>query len=477
MKIARLTQKRRWVVFGMMLAVVAMALIANNVLQVEADGAGIAPAAGIICTENPTSTFTLSAKTGYINMADGNQIFMWSFAEGKDDFQHPGPNLCITEGDTVTIVLHNQLAVDTSIVFPGQIDVLANGVPAEPQFDAQGMMTSFSQVASADGGTMTYSFVAEEPGTYVYQSGTNPALQTQMGLFGALIIRPSMAAPYDPNIDAVNQTYQRAYKQPMLAYNDASTAYNPDSEYLMMLSEIDPLLHRAVELGQPYDMNDYNARYYLINGRTFPDTLAPNNASWVPNQPYSAATHIYPKNDHATVVDEFGATVPNEAYYPYPALDRFIGMGVESYPFHPHAFNAQIVARDGRLLQIPGGGADLYEERFSLPISPGQTTDALYTFEDLYMWNPDVPVATDAEGSFPVELPGQQNLPSGLFYGSPFLGNQDVRPVGDVSFNQCGEFYHIAHNHNLQQITGWGVVLIGQISFTRIDPPQPNNCP
>jgi hypothetical protein len=42
--------------------------------------------------------------------------------------------------------------------------------------------------------------------------------------------------------------------------------------------------------------------------------------------------------------------------------------------------------------------------------------------------------------------------------------------------NSCGEYYHIAHNHALQQITAWGVVLSGHITFTRIDPPLPNNC-
>ena len=45
------------------------------------------------------------------------------------------------------------------------------------------------------------------------------------------------------------------------------------------------------------------------------------------------------------------------------------------------------------------------------------------------------------------------------------------------ALNQCGEYYHIAHNHALQQITAWGVVMSGQITFTRIDPPLPNDCP
>lgn len=448
-KMVRKLQIRRSVALGSILALVAVVLAAYGALQVAADGPGPVPSSGIICTENATATFTLTAMDGYINVSDGNQIYMWSYAEGRDDFQYPGPVLCVNEGDTVTIVLHNALPEETSIVFPGQSDVLANGVPSGPQFDQFGSLTSFTEEAAANGGSMTYSFVANEPGTYVYQSGSNPAIQTQMGLFGALVIRPTMGPEY--------------------AYNDASTRFNPDTEYMMMLSEIDPLLHQAVERGETVDMADYNARYYLINGRTFPDTLAPNHASWLPNQPYSSLAHIYPFNDHATLTNGD----PNPAYYPYPALDRFVGMGVETYPFHPHAFNAQIVARDGRLLATAGGD-DLFEERFSLPISPGQTTDALYKFEDVYMWNPDAQPGDPDE--FPVQLPGQQNLPQGLFYGSPFLGNQDTVPVGTASFNQCGEFYHIAHNHNLQQITGWGVVLIGQISFTRIDPPLPNNC-
>jgi hypothetical protein len=152
---------------------------------------------------------------------------------------------------------------------------------------------------------------------------------------------------------------------------------------------------------------------------------------------------------------------------PDPALDRFIGMGVESYPFHPHAFNARVVGRDGRLTAGPNG-EDMTEERFSIPVNPGQTADALYEWTDVYGWDED---------SFPVDIPSDQNLAPGLFYGSPFLGNQDTVAVGTHSVNQCGEFYHIAHNHALQQITGWGVVLVGQVTFTRIDPPLPNNCP
>lgn len=423
-------RRRRGVAFLML--IIAIGVVLYSVARVEADEPGVAPSTGMICTENATSTFTLTAKEGYISLTDGNVIYMWSYADGTDDFQHPGPILCVNEGDKVTVVLHNELPVDTSIVFPGQINVLANGVPMEPQFNGAGELVSMTNVASAAGGSMTYEFVAEQPGTYVYQSGTNPGVQTQMGLFGGLIVRPTLGPDY--------------------AYNDPDTKFNPDTEYIMMLSEIDPLMHQAIERGQTFNMADYNARYFLINGRTFPDTLAPNNASWLPSQPYSSMAHIHPYDATAN---------------PDPAIDRFIGMGVESYPFHPHAFNARVIGRDGRLTAGPLG-EDMTEERFSIPVNPGQTADALYEWTDVYAWD---------ENTFPVDIPSDQNLVTGLFYGSPFLGNQDTVPVGAHSVNQCGEFYHIAHNHALQQITGWGVVLVGQVTFTRIDPPLPNNCP
>ncbi len=77
---------------------------------------------------------------------------------------------------------------------------------------------------------MTYQFTADHPGTFLYQSGTDPAKQVQMGLFGALVVRPSMGASF--------------------AYNDGSTQFNPGAEFLILLSEIDPTLHARAEAGQ-----------------------------------------------------------------------------------------------------------------------------------------------------------------------------------------------------------------------------------
>ena len=66
-----------------------------------------------------------------------------------------------------------------------------------------------------------------------------------------------------------------------------------------------------------------------------------------------------------------------------------------------------------------------------------------------------------------------------MFYsGSPYLGVTRTRCRRAIqTLNECGEFYIIAHNHALYQITSWGVNMTGPITYTRVDPPLPNSCP
>jgi len=393
-----------------------------------------APLSGIVCSTSGTATFTLTTTDGYISLPDGNQIYMWGFAQGGKPFQHPGPVLCVNQGDTVTIVLNNTLDEDVSIIFPGQENVLANGQPAQPQLDSSGKLTSLTNVAAKNGGSATYSFVAAEPGTYVYESGTSPERQVQMGLFGALVVRPAGHADW--------------------GYNRADTQFNPANEYVMLLSEIDPVLHTAIENGTAYDPQNYTPRYWLINGRSFPDTVAPNNAAWLPNQPYGALVHIR----------------PYDASNPLPALVRYLSVGPQDYPFHPHGNHARVIARDGRVL-AGSGGQDASFEKFTVVIGPGQTVDTTFTWSDAEQWD-----ATS--NPLPITLPRDQNLAYGEYFsGDPYLGTRGGLPTGTQTNNQCGEYYHVAHNHALQKITSWGITMSGMLTYTRIDPPLPNSCP
>jgi FtsP/CotA-like multicopper oxidase with cupredoxin domain len=426
------TSRFKWMRLGLILLILVGLTSASALAKPERASAQAPAAVGIACTYGPT--FTLDAKSGYIVLGDGNTMYMWSYSLGGQAFQYPGPVLCVNEGDTVTVILHNTLAEDASIMFPGQENVQAGTAPAQPQFDSTGALTSLTNVATANGGSMTYSFVASKPGTYLYESGTNPEKQVRMGLAGALIVRPAQGANF--------------------AYNRADSQFTPEEEFLVFLSEIDPYQHQAAEQGKAFDLTQYHVHYWLINGRTFPDSIADNYASWLPTQPYGALARIHPYDP---------------INHPYPGLARYLNVGFEELPFHPHGNNGVVIGRDGNPME-GSGGQDASFEKFAINIGPGQTWDVLVRWYDAENYSEANPV--------PVTQPDVANMTFGMFYsGSPYLGTQGPLPPGASTLNQCGEYYIISHNHALQQLDAWGVTMAGQITYMRVDPPLPNSCP
>jgi len=426
-----------------------VALFAAVLLAAARPGSAQAYSVGVECTYGPT--FTLSTQTGYIIMPDGNTMFMWGLSEGGKPFQHPSPVLCVDEGDTVTVILQNSLAEDVSLVFPGQENVLANGAPTQPQFDGLGKLTSLA-TAAAPSGSVTYSFVAANPGTYLYESGTAPWKQVRMGLFGALIVRPALGPDY---------LYGRADSR-FTASRSTSEGVIAGEEFLVLLSEIDPFQHQAAESGLPFNLDSYKARYWLINGRGFPDSIADNFAPWVPTQPYGALARIHPFNDTLPPTD------PN--YHPFPGAIRYLNVGTENYPFHPHGNNGLVVGRDGHALEGPAG-EDLSFEKFAINAGPGQTWDVLFKWFDAEGYD-------QTTNPVPVTIPSLANMELGMFFSaSPYLGVMEPMPPGLSTLNQCGEYYIISHNHALFQITSWGTNMSGPITYLRIDPPLPNMCP
>lgn len=422
------------------LAAVVLALV-GAVAATTPGQAAAATSEGLACDQNATSSFTLTAADGYISTPDGNSIYAWSFAdEAQRSFQFPGPVLCVTQGDKVTVVLHNHLREPVSILFPGQSGVLADGQPAAPQFttDSSPTMTSLVQPAAAvTGGTpgsVTYTFTAGSPGTYLYKSGTDPDVQQQMGLFGALIVRPKGA--------------------PAQLDGAKSSAFNPDHEYVFLLSEVDPDIHLAVERQQPVVWSSYTARYFMINGRSMPDTIAPNNASWLPNQPYGAMVHIQPGG---------AGILPNAIHY--------LNAGTVNYPFHPHGSDERVVVKDGQPL-TGTHGEDLSYNKYDLNVAPGQSLDVIFDWRNVDDWNPTTK-------QIPTQIPAiTDQLLVGTdtwFSESPYLGTKNPAPSFMTNNNQCGEYYHIAHSHALQQATNYGATFGGMMTLYRIDPP--NGCP
>jgi hypothetical protein len=201
-------------------------------------------------------------------------------------------------------------------------------------------------------------------------------------------------------------------------------------------------------------MTKYQPRYWMINGRSFPDDITPNNTTSLPSQPYGALVHVLPKG----------------AGNPLPALVRFLNAGPVNYPFHPHSNHDDAIGVDGRVLINPTGGpngtpSNTSFDRFGFVVAAGQTADALFNWVDAQQWDP-------VNNPIGVTEPSVQNRTNGQYWsGSPYLGVKLPLLNGQTQWNQCGEYYHFAHSHALFQATNYGASGGGMLTLIRVDPP------
>jgi len=274
-------------------------------------GAGFNSSVAYAASCTPTVNLDLFAKTGMATLYGTTTTPIWGYAANSGDpASLPGPVLDVNQGDCVGVTLHNvDIPENTSLLFQGQ-----DMIP-----DTAGV------AMGGDNSTDPYIFSADSPGTFLYEAGLIPNAQHQvaMGMYGALIVRPfasgtnmvqdltglaltdstatftslfiggtlsnisdgsscTIASFTDTtltctepltggmaNVWAIDDAYTASPSTgASFAYNSA-TAF--DSESVMVLSELDPILNNS---GSPstFDMRNYLPQYFLINGKAFPDT-------------------------------------------------------------------------------------------------------------------------------------------------------------------------------------------------------------
>ena len=252
---------------GALVAVAAIVLLAAGSAGAQARIDGIVG----------QTSFNFTAKAGEVSTPDGGSIHFWGYQDddGRETLpggilpQYPGPTMILNQGDAVTITFTSELPFGqcSSMVFPG-LAVEATGGSA-------GALTQ--ETCPGDLTPVTYTFTASEPGTYMYYSGTDSGLQVEMGLVGALIVRPSMGEGY--------------------AYNSVETAF--DHEVLFLLTSMDPRVHQLAEQNRfaEIDLTARKAVYWFINGRAAPDDLAEPFVGWLPHQPYNCGPRITPEEN------------------------------------------------------------------------------------------------------------------------------------------------------------------------------------
>jgi len=423
---------------------------------------------GIPVADGATLNFT--AGEGEISTPDGGSIHFWGYQDqdnhdqdqGLDDPggvvgvpQFPGPTLILNQGDSITINLTSSLPSGrcTSVVFPGHTVTTSGG-------DQDGVLTR----ETCQGGTaVQYTFTASEPGTYTYYSGTESELQVEMGLVGAIIVRP--------------QAKDHAYDDPVI-----DTSF--DHEYLFLLSSMDPKIHALAEQNRFAEI-DLTARwpvYWFINGRAAPDSLAAAFVPWLPHQPYNTTPRMTP-----------GQRV----------LVRIIGADQDQHPLHLHGNHYHEIARYGRLLKTDGG-ALASRGKFTTLSVPGQTVDAIFTWTgeklgwDIYggsdvnmphtcngkvvgepqdngapVYDPVTHEYCDDHGKpFPVVLPENQNLAFGGWWsGSPYMGAGEPLPPGEGGLNPNNGFFFMWHSHTEKELTNYDIFPGGMLSMMVVEPP------
>lgn len=163
------------------------------------------------------------------------QKTIWHLLPGKDVVAYtyngvvPGPEIRVTEGEKIRILVTNHLSEPTSIHWHGL------HLPNDQDGSAD-----VTQPAIKPGETYTYEWtVPNTPGTYFYHSHANADTQQALGLYAPLIVVP---------------------KNPAEKY---------DVEYTVMPGEW------TVKDGQTYPAMDMEGRlpnYFTLNGHSFPAT-------------------------------------------------------------------------------------------------------------------------------------------------------------------------------------------------------------
>jgi FtsP/CotA-like multicopper oxidase with cupredoxin domain len=252
------------------------------------------PASPCTVSDN-VRTCELWARPGTLTLPAGStpaSVPIWGYsASASDAVTLPAPLLLAEMGQTVRVTLHNALSQPASLALPEQ------NLPP----DTTGV---------APGATKTYEFTAAKPGTFTYEAGLTGGgpRQVAMGLAGAFIVAPTAGGT---------------------AYGSPATSY--DDEALLVLQAVDPALNAAPAT---FAMAKYRPRFWLINGRAYPETAPVGTAAG------------------------------------HRLLLRYVNAGLEDHPMSLAGAYQSVIAGDGRPLRHP-------YTVLSGNIAPGGTMDAL----------------------------------------------------------------------------------------------------
>jgi FtsP/CotA-like multicopper oxidase with cupredoxin domain len=215
----------------------------------------------------------------------------------------PAPTFAIDEDDEFFLTLTNVGMIMRPDLFE-QHTVHFHGYPNASSF-YDGVPEP--SVAINIGGSFTYYYLAPEAGTYMWHCHITPPEHLEMGMVGQVYVRPRQnrepagsslyaglqAQQIDPRTRSdcaadilcgaplpvadtgATHANNKSGTPTLYAYNDGdgSTAY--DVEYPIQIHGFDPNFHFIGMTFNPEAFVDTKDKYFLLNGRSYPDTINP----------------------------------------------------------------------------------------------------------------------------------------------------------------------------------------------------------
>jgi hypothetical protein len=214
----------------------------------------------------------------------------------------PGPIMAIDEDDEFFLTLTNVGMIMRPDLFE-QHTVHFHGYPNASSF-YDGVPDA--SVAINIGGSFTYYYLAPDAGTYFWHCHITPPEHLQMGMVGQIYVRPRQdrvttdlyAALQKQQGDlrtACNSSADILCTNPLpavntgavgkatvlsggtrgYAYNDGDGTTYYDVEYPLQIHGFDPNFHFVGMTFNPEAFADMKDKFFLLNGRSYPDTVTP----------------------------------------------------------------------------------------------------------------------------------------------------------------------------------------------------------
>jgi FtsP/CotA-like multicopper oxidase with cupredoxin domain len=213
-------------------------------------------------------------------------------------------------------------------------------------------------------GEFTYAYRVREPGTYMYHCHVEDVEHVHLGMTGLVFVRPMQDG--DTSF----------YPSGKYAYNDGDGSTGFDREFAMLLTEVWAEAHWAFSHVQLPEWSEYRADFCMLNGRVYPDTIAPNGSIDFRNPVYDNRGDLIPTPGYEHLLHQpLSSLVQCNAGE--RVLLRFSNLGFTKQNMALSGIPMRVVGKDATLLR-GRDGTDISYETSSIFIGVGESFDVIF---------------------------------------------------------------------------------------------------